>query len=651
MDELELLLIEQIRDCQSDQPVSQKESHEGECGYEQAYYYSTGIPYPDRIKSDDELRNINSFEYLRHIADYIPESLRDQPGFKEVIDHCSTKSRYLKMIPYGNYYTDFLIALSNYLREHSASLMGNHTISDDGNSQSDLIELDQLIRAVYLNQNLAVERTYAVINERIKGIRQTDNKTLNSIIKDRLQCTGEVEEAINKITPLTSASTSQEVKQVMGSTFNPMLITNQPSQLLFHYQDSKDPIQLRFCTQGMVDAYVAEVNPLFKGWLSSVMRSSVNKDEILHVYFNHMSRATEGVIRKRECRLTAELEKLESEFSSFVCINLPADSGFLAPAFAKDRQKPDAPNYRHTFDGFLSVVIGNDDSIASKDFHISKSVKSKLYGDGLSYDLSKEREVAAALITKSFITCGFDPELNNKLSPADQQAVYFHLMKYEMPNFILTQLKPRYFNFSCKDSIDRGASTSTYYNLIKSLQTPFPLTLAEFERSIHGAAAMVKGRGMNKQSHILWNTIDCLIDAATMTKLTMPDWLLRWRELNALPSSPSYYQSILRDYIKTRNREGDYHSFFGRMMSMNKRLKMTVAYDLLLAISQHHKRYSPSIASFVPNDSFEYKALHDGRLGKIVSEIESRHLIAIKPCLDEMTPPLSKTDSLTSSAI
>lgn len=638
MDELEFLLIEQVRDCQSDQPTTLANLHNNECGFEQAYQYATGIPYADKIKSDDELRNINSFEYLRQIAVNIPTSLSELPGFKEVVENCGKKKQYYSATPYGNYYTNFLLAFSQFIREHDVELFGKDVAAQD--RKFDLAEIDALIHTVYFNHNLAIERAYAVIKDRIGGLQQTDNPTINAIVKDRLQSAAEVVDSVNAITPLKSASASQEVRQVIGSSFNPMLATNQPSQILFHYRRSSDPVQLRMCTQGMVDGYSVEINPLFRLWLSAEMRRSKSNDEVVQVYFNHLSRAKVGVARKRERHLTKALEKLAKESPQLVMINLPADSGFLSTALANEREKPADANYQTTFDRFLAIVNGSDEANEAKDFYISNAVKKQLYGDGDPYNINNERAIVSLLILKSFNVCGFNSEVNNKLSPADQQAVFFHLMKYELPNFILTKLKPRYFNFSCKDTIDRGAATSTYYHLIKSIQTPFALTLSEFERSVHGAATLVKGRGMNKQIHNLWNTLDCIIDAASVTHLEIPNWLPNWRDVNALPSSPHFYKNKLSEYLNTRLREGDYLSFFGRLSAMNKHLKIEVAGNLLAELSNHQYRSAAAIMNFVPNSPLEYKALHDGRLGKIISELTDRHLVAIKTDHSELTNKL-----------
>ncbi len=88
---------------------------------------------------------------------------------------------------------------------------------------------------------------------------------------------------------------------------------------------------------------------------------------------------------------------------------------------------------------------------------------------------------------------------------------------------------------SCKDGIDRAGAASAYYNLIKSIQQGSPLSRQEFERAIHAAPALVKGRGMNYHAKILYNAIDYYLQAKQASNEKLPEgaeWLLEWRNDN-----------------------------------------------------------------------------------------------------------------------
>lgn len=76
--------------------------------------------------------------------------------------------------------------------------------------------------------------------------------------------------------------------------------------------------------------------------------------------------------------------------------------------------------------------------------------------------------------------------------------------------------------------------SSTYYNLLKSFESSYPLSKEEFERSLDAAAAMVKGRGMNFHRRIIWNALDSYINAHynELVADSRKSWLIYWRDMN-----------------------------------------------------------------------------------------------------------------------
>ena len=60
------------------------------------------------------------------------------------------------------------------------------------------------------------------------------------------------------------------------------------------------------------------------------------------------------------------------------------------------------------------------------------------------------------------------------------------------------------------------------------------MTREEFDRGLHAAPAMVKGRGMNYQLQLIWNCVDAYIAAHYIDLMKDPNksWLLEWRDMN-----------------------------------------------------------------------------------------------------------------------
>ncbi|CAM3026256.1 Uncharacterised protein [Legionella steigerwaltii] len=172
-----------------------------------------------------------------------------------------------------------------------------------------------------------------------------------------------------------------------------------------------------------------------------------------------------------------------------------------------------------------------------KDFHISRRIREKIFCDkNGKYSPETEAEILNDLIEKSFKAVRKPDQQSDRLSDAERQAVYFHFIKYELPNHILTSLKPKSFNFTCKDAIDRGGVASAYYNLIKSFEPSreFSMSREEFEQALHAAPTMVKGRGMNHHIKLLWNAVDAYVTAnyEQLKNDESKAWLIEWRDFN-----------------------------------------------------------------------------------------------------------------------
>ncbi|MBN9226373.1 MULTISPECIES: hypothetical protein [Legionella] len=179
-----------------------------------------------------------------------------------------------------------------------------------------------------------------------------------------------------------------------------------------------------------------------------------------------------------------------------------------------------------------------------KDFHISERIREKIFrGENGKYSRESEEEILNSLIEKSFKALGYDKK--TKLSDAQRQAVWFHFLKYELTNHIISSLQPKSINFTCKDAIDRGGVASAYYNLVKSFEplteqqiqagkVKIPMSRKEFDQALHAAPAMVKGRGMNHHIKLIWNAVDAYVtqNHAQLQADKDKSWLIEWRDFN-----------------------------------------------------------------------------------------------------------------------
>jgi hypothetical protein len=174
------------------------------------------------------------------------------------------------------------------------------------------------------------------------------------------------------------------------------------------------------------------------------------------------------------------------------------------------------------FDNFLTIVNGKGAGIT--DFYISQSIREKL----------DESEIKNCL-TNSFKAIGINVQ-GQDISPSQKQAIWFHFMKFELPNYLIKTLKPESTSCCCKDGIDRGGIAEAYLNLMKSFESDSPkaMTSTQFNCLVQGPAAAVKARGLNDRNfNLLWNAVDAYVQANYMNLLQNPNhqWLIEWRDL------------------------------------------------------------------------------------------------------------------------
>jgi len=290
--------------------------------------------------------------------------------------------------------------------------------------------------------------------------------------------------------------------------------------------------EYRFGTQAQRHEGKVRISPLFVHFLKAQDRKRNYDTKITQLYINNLGRDRADFEGKKEVEATQALEDLEKDHSNIAVITLPADKGLLdRHAFASTQPSLVAEVVK---DKFLNIASQNGPAGEKyKDFYISDRIRTLIFKnkDGGYDKISQETELLS-LINESFVALKLDK--TSLLSKAQEQAIWFHFVKFVLTDRIITSLNPGAINFSCKDAIDRGAASSAYYNLIKSFSTRAPLTRDEFDCALHAAATMVKGRGMNHHLNLVWNAVDAYVDANYNLIHNDDDkkWLIEWRDCN-----------------------------------------------------------------------------------------------------------------------
>ena len=618
-------------------------------------FENRGMPKAAQIKDGDELRNVNSYDYLTHIAEVMPSYLAEKSDvFKRVMDLCGKDTLYDPKVAYGDLYTKFLLELEDKINDIEINPYAS-----------------EMIHRIYANPNKALERSEEMVTEVIKLASHTSSE-IQGVVRRRLKGNSNTNlgkfldhanyhlkfRNLNVTTPQAegsligrlraTASTIDRLRAITGQTFKPQTITSLASERTYEYtrHDNSRPKEYRFGTQGQFHLGGARVSPLFEAWLrvqEERRRATGKTNAITHIYFNNLGRDRTNFEGKKEKELTEELEKLEARHSNVAVITLPADKGIMNRRMLKHHQKE--ITHDEAMQRMMRIAT-NDDQEAIKDFYISEKVKKIIYTQKTATGESvyNENGILEDLLKKSFQTLGFEDKQN--MSEAQVQAVFFHFIKYELTNHILDTIKPDSFNISCKDAIDRGGVHSAYFNLMRSiedepmseeqrkhvyaevLQLMFeelgkPMSEKEFDRALHAAPTLVKGRGMNHHSQLIWNAIDTFIDAQDKKKIKVEDWLRNWRDNNAPPYSIRYHIIQLEEYINKRTAENGHElsssSLFGHSRGISPGLEKKTAETLRDVIEG-----KADISGFSPEQK---RTLYTGELGKIRSRIEKNGII------------------------
>lgn len=504
-------------------------------------------PAKDKIK---DLHNRNCYEYLKYMSKDAPGWLRRLPivglqHFWKTPDY-----QYDPTVSYANLYNRFLSALEEQIDVKPEVATNTHLVHY-ANTEEKKRELNKWLARVYENNNSILETTYEHFADELKSRRLIDSRP-EGLISDAVKPIER--QASHDHTPQYAGSMIGRASAFLSSNFKPMLTTSIPSTRDYKYTiaqradvDRSYPQELRFGTQGQRHDDQPRVSPLFKHWLKQ-KAVVAEPDKISHVYFNLLGWDRDDSEGKKEKELSQALHDLEAEHPNIVVITLPADKGIMDKHAYQKTETTATLTVGSVYEDFLKRATGERAGNGTKDpvdFYISNKAKLLLYAndlapearEALSDDELKARETAKLqeLLDSSFKAMGIKPDAKlETLSPAQQQAVWFHFTKYTFPNMVLDTIKPVSWNASCKDAIDRGGVASAYVNLMRSIDSGIPMSRDEFDMALHAAAAVVKGRGLNHHYELVWNAIDAYVDANIETLSADKDsaWLIHWRNDN-----------------------------------------------------------------------------------------------------------------------
>ncbi|MCW8443681.1 hypothetical protein OQJ05_06425 [Fluoribacter gormanii] len=456
--------------------------------------------------TSDAIHNRNCYAYfvqLKTAISHCQDVVELQSEFTKV--HEVMEQEYNKDYPYGDLYSSCISALEKYI---------------ETNPTEKVKKLDELVLAIYHNDNKILEESSNWINDigaQIHPRKSNVGKKIQKTIKD-------TKKTVNRHSPNSADGVFRRLYNLFADNFKPQYETNLPTIKNFPYKEDSDPIEYRFSTQAQRHNGQTRISPLFKRWLQ--INAETSEQPICHIYFNNLGldRSDYDIAGSKEKDLTLELHKLEDDPSlKVLVITLPAHEGLME---ASDYEKTnDRISAVSAFGEFLDIASENTSKKVISDFHISPTARNLLFGE-------KQNQILKELLLNSFRAQGLSTK--NYISSAEKQAVWVHFIKYELPNYIIQKVKPKSFNFSCKDAIDRGALSSTYYNLLRSFKLEKPITKKEFERSLDAAAANVKGRGMNFHRKIIWNALNTYVNAnyPKLIKNEKKSWLIHWRDMN-----------------------------------------------------------------------------------------------------------------------
>ncbi|MFZ9036299.1 MAG: hypothetical protein ACO2ZM_09345 [Francisellaceae bacterium] len=462
--------------------------------------------------NSDILINFSAFSFLKELQAKIPESITALPWAAAV---SNMKDNYNANIAYGDIYSAFMLGLEDYIEP-------TKTENDD---------LKVFVKEIFLNQNTALDMSYYFY---INAKENQGNATISQYLKP--------EKPINATNPSHEGSPWGRWLAMISLNFKPMYVTSLPSIRKYAYRDKnsqsteasnnsqsaevgkdkKPPIEIRMSTPAQRHQGEARVSPIFTYW--------VERKSSAHLSINLLGRDRNDFEGRRERALGLAMHKEAKKCEKWYVVTLPADKGLMSRDYRKRTQEFSLADAKKEI---LKIACSDN----GKDFHIPDKVMAML----LSSSQTKVN-LFAQLLDQAAALLGL--ESNANITAAQHQALYMVFIRYSLTNTLIKQIAPETFNISCKDGIDRGASHSLIYHLFKSIEKEDPITEQEFEKGLHAAAILVKGRTMNHHIEGVWNVVDVYLNAQKETPEKL-QWLEQWRD-NNLPKfhrADSFYNT------------------------------------------------------------------------------------------------------------
>lgn len=491
---------------ENNEPVSATSLTEEESLYifnKNAFHYLNSLLTSE--KAEIVIRSLGNLHKVKiYTSDVTPDLAKAFTNFDPQYDYVNDYRRLL------NAFSEDKDELMNNFMEQKKKLLAQHTSDNKQtkiNDQFDKI-MDFFI-AIIRNDNQILKNTW---EEYSKSEHKTES--INTVTND-ISNTNPFREdkSVSAKLKLSMAYMNTDPKRQLSSKvmqsyrqltqkktteikYQPMLRTSIPSVRKYEWnQLAEEPTEIRMGTQAQIK-HEREINPLFSTYLKA-QQAKYSDQDITHVYINnlkyhtHASNPKAQFERKTEHCLTEELHKAESRHSNLVLVTTPADTDVLKKSYTNKNIRKSAQEIKaHLLRIVTDIAFGND-----HDFHMSEKARHVCgLGDEAQW---------SDLIDKSFDYFKIDPNSTDSLEGGTEQAIWNNFFRFQLAHHVIETTKPKTFNCSCKDGIDRGGASSFIYNLHMADQHNTPLDQTEIMMARDVAALQVKNRPANHHGNIM----------------------------------------------------------------------------------------------------------------------------------------------------
>ncbi|MCS5709016.1 hypothetical protein CC99x_008885 [Candidatus Berkiella cookevillensis] len=336
---------------------------------------------------------------------------------------------------------------------------------------------------------------------------------------------------------------------MLGYKYHPLKRNNVPYVAFDETQLQQNAKCLRIGAQTQKSS---TVNPAFERYLLANARRDSQKilnvdlaenEDFEYVYINLMkrdqksqdskksglSKKIDKFVRHSEGNRASALEALnQKEDLKTAVITLPADNEFLMQTFKMSKGSALNLDKNCSLSGLLAQIKQSiqDDR---NDFYFSAKVKKILFGDKCNNGIIEKLFASAA----TDIVKDFDKNKMNATFVGDEErnALLFHFIKDKLTNHILNTLKPKAYNFTCKDAIDRGAIHTLWYHFNLFYEKGMPMSESEFLKYLDAPALIVKYRPLNHNRNLIWNALKHRVESDENFRKSHP-WAIAWLNSN-----------------------------------------------------------------------------------------------------------------------